>query len=43
MYNLTSLNYTCEIIHKPSRMFQWDAVDTSPDLEGGQNVLPQNL
>jgi len=23
---------------KPARMFQWDAVDTSPDL-GGQNVL----
>ena len=23
---------------KPPRMFQWDAVDTGPDL-GGQNVL----
>ena len=23
---------------KPPRMFQWDAVDTVPDL-GGQNVL----
>jgi len=37
MYNLMSLR-----LRKPPRLFQWDAVDTSPDL-GGQNVPSQNF
>ena len=38
MYNLMIINYASVIIKKPPRMFQWDAVYTSPDF-GGQNVL----
>ena len=33
-----SLKITHAKSHKPSRMLQWNAVDTSPDV-GGQNVL----
>jgi len=37
MYNLTSRKLRTS---KPPRMFQWDAVDTSPDLGGHSVVEP---